>query len=187
MHSLLLGKVEKFGHGQPIEIFQPDAWAGRDRLGLVGQFTAVETAPISTVFMTVKSSRAMRTVPPWRAVVTVVFMAMGHAMAAGQWCGWAAFSSLALLGHAPTRHGMAGVMVPPVLLPFLMLMRMGARVAGFGRSGILRGGGVLGGGNRLVSGSFRHVRLLLLRFALTLIQFVSWFRPEIGPDQAKID
>lgn len=74
---------------------------------------------------------------------------------------------------------MAGVMMSPMLVAFLMLlMRMRAGVAGFGRNGVLRDGGVLGGGNRLVSGSFRHVRLLLGWFALTGIKFIKCLRPE---------
>jgi hypothetical protein len=85
---------------------------------------------------------------------------VGHAMAAGQRRGGTAFT-LALGRHSSARHGMAGVMVPLVTPIILVLgdLLLPPGIRRFGGSG-RAGGGILGGGNRLVSGSFRHVRLL---------------------------
>ena len=64
-----------------------------------------------TVIVPFKSARAMRgPVGALRwSVATVVMAMLRHAVTAGTGCGWHTIHVLALLGHTPTRHGVAGV------------------------------------------------------------------------------
>jgi hypothetical protein len=110
IHSFLFSKAEQLGNWQAVEVVEPHSRTGGYRLRMVWVVTPLEWSVV-TVIVPFKSARAMRgpVVALRWSVATVVMAMLRHAVTACKWCGWHTIHVLALLGHTPTRHGVAGV------------------------------------------------------------------------------